>query len=259
MDIDELARQASSKTGMFKRRMVHVAKRFGAISRWADLSSTRLGRLMKTFEGTVIFEETLNETLRKDLDLSNAKRVLAAIREGRVRLVALSGLEELSPIAKLGIERISMKTDLIPSEKMKRILIDSTRARILNESRTLACTSCWRYAAILRIRDLDDHMACPKCGSKSIAALSCDPVDLEQLMQRKGRALTKAEKRVLDEALESAALVEKYGKTAILAQAGRKLQAADAKRILRKEKRVSERFFELVMEAEREALKRRFL
>ena len=259
MDIEDLARQASSKTGMFKRRMVHVAKRFGAISRWADLSSTRLGRLMKTFEGTVIFEETLNETLRKDLDLTNTKRVLLGIREGRIKLVVLSGLEELSPIAKLGIERISMKTDLIPSEKMKRILIDSTRARILNESRTLACTSCWKYAAIVRIRDLGSHVACPKCASKSVAVLSCDLVDLQPLVQRKGRALTKAEKHILDEALESAAVVEKYGKAAVLAQAGRKLQAADVKKILRKEKRVSERFFELIMDAEREALKRRFL
>lgn len=39
MDLEELARKASVKTGMFKRRMVHVAKRFGAISRWVHLSS----------------------------------------------------------------------------------------------------------------------------------------------------------------------------------------------------------------------------
>ncbi len=259
MNVEELARKSSSKTGMFKRRMVHVAKRFGAISRWVDLSSVRLGQLMKTFEGTVISEETLNETVRKDLDLPNTKRVLEAMREGRIRLAVLPRRRELSPIARLGIERISMKTDLIPSDKMRRILVDSARARILDESRTLVCTSCWNYAAIARIRDLTDPTTCPKCGSKSVGVLSCDVDDTESLMERKGRAVTKAEKRMLEDVSESASVVQKYGKAAIIVQAGRRLGAGDARRILRKERRISDRLFELIMDAERQALRRRFL
>jgi ATP-dependent Lhr-like helicase len=259
MSLENLARTSSSKTGIFKRRMVHVAKRFGAISRWVDLSNVRLGRLMKTFEGTVIFEETMNETLRKDLDLPNTERVLSAIRDGGIKLTVLSGLDELTPIARLGIERISMKTDLIPSDKMKRILIDSARARILNESRTLMCTSCWNYAEIARVRDLPTAVKCPRCGSKSIAVLSCDTEELNALMQRKGRALTKAEKRIVEQASESASVVEKYGKAAVVVQAGRRLTPADARRILRREKRATDRLFELIMDAERQALRRRFL
>ena len=259
VDIEALARESSSKTGIFKRRMVHVARRFGAISRWVDLSSVRLSRLMKTFEGTVIYEETLSETLRKDLDIPNTKRVLLAIREGKIALSAVSGQQELTPIAKLGIERISMKTDLIPSDKMNRILIDSARARILSESRTLVCTSCWDYAAILRVRDLENQVACPKCGSRSVGVLSHDLDELAPLMRRMGKALTKADKGILDEASESAAVVQKYGKAAVVALAGRRLTAGDAKRVLRKERRVSDRLFELVMDAERQALKRRFL
>jgi ATP-dependent Lhr-like helicase len=259
MNIEELARKSSLKTGMFKRRMVHVAKRFGAISRWVDLGSVRLGRLMKTFEGTVISEETLNETVRKDLDLPNTKRVLLAMKEGRIGVAVLSGLRELSPIARLGIERISMKTDLIPSDKMKRILVDSARARILNESRTLMCTSCWNYAAIVRVRDLADPVTCPKCKSKSVGVLSYDLDDVGPLMQRKGRAHTKVEKRMLDEASESASVVQKYGRVAVVVQAGRRLGAGDARRIVRRERRLSDRLFELIMDAERQALKRRFL
>jgi len=259
MNVEEIARQSSLKTGMFKRRMVHVAKRFGAISRWVDLSSLRLGRLMKSFEGTVISEETLNETVRKDLDIPNTKRVLLAIRDGKIRVTVLSGLQEPSPIARLGIERISMRTDLIPSDKMKRILVDSARARILNESKTMICTSCWDYAAIVRVRDLGDPVTCPKCGSKSLGALSYDIDEVSSLMRRKGKALTKAEKRICDQAVESAAIVQRHGKSGVAVLAGRRLSARDAKRILRKERRVTEGLFELIMEAERRALKRRFL
>jgi ATP-dependent Lhr-like helicase len=259
MDLEDLARRASVKTGMFKRRMVHVAKRFGAISRWADLSSVRLGRLMKTFEGTVISEETLNETVRKDLDLPNTRQVLNAIRDGRIKLTVHHDLQELTPVAKLGIERISMKTDLIPSDKMKRILIDSARARILDESRTLVCTSCWNYNAIVRIRDLESPVTCPKCGSKSVGALSCGPDDVKSIMERKGTVVAKSDKRMLDQLSESADVVRKYGKVAMVVQAGRRLGPGDAKKILRKERRISDKLFELIMQAERDALKRRFL
>jgi ATP-dependent Lhr-like helicase len=168
-------------------------------------------------------------------------------------------LQELSPVAKLGIERISMKTDLIPSDKMKRILIDSARARILSESTTLVCISCWDYSAIVRISDLESSVTCPSCRSKSVGALSRDPSDVETIMQRKGRAVAKADKRILDRLLESAEVNRKYGRAAVVVQAGRRLGPGDAKKILRKERRISDRLFELIMDAERQALKRRFL
>ncbi len=259
MDIDHVAREASLKTGMFKRRMIHVAKRFGAISRWADINNVRLGRLLKTLEGTVIIEETLNETLRKDLDIVNTKRVLTDIHDGKIRVVVLSGLGQLAPVSRPGIERISMKTDLIPSDKLKRILVDSTRARILNESRTLVCTSCWNYAEIVRLVDLPDIVTCPRCRSKSIGVLSCEISEVGPLMQKKGKAFSKSNRRLMDQLSQSAANVMKYGKAAVIIQAGRRLTARDAKRILRKEKHVSEKLFELIMDAERQALKRRFL
>ncbi|RLI29709.1 ATP-dependent helicase, partial [Candidatus Bathyarchaeota archaeon] len=47
------------RTGIFKRRTLHVAKRFGAIKKWADLSSISLKSLLRSFEGTAIYEEAL--------------------------------------------------------------------------------------------------------------------------------------------------------------------------------------------------------
>jgi len=52
--------------------------------------------------------------------------------------------------------------------------------------------------------------------------------------------------------------MQKYGKLAAIALAGRKLRASDVKEILREENRLTDRFFELVIEAERKALQRRF-
>jgi ATP-dependent Lhr-like helicase len=64
------------KTGLFKRRMIHVARRFGALQKWADFSNVSLQKLIKSFEDTPIHEEALKEVFMKDLDLEKLVFVL---------------------------------------------------------------------------------------------------------------------------------------------------------------------------------------
>ncbi len=161
MDINPLVSESSKKTGLFKRRLVHVARRFGAITRWVEFGSVNLKQLMKSFEGTVIMEEAFKETLEKDLDVTNTVNVLREIGN-TIQLVVAAEAKEASPIARIGMERISRKTDLIPPEKMKRILIESTKVRILNESRTLVCPNCFRYASIQRVKDMPTDFILPE-------------------------------------------------------------------------------------------------
>ncbi|MEM3754331.1 MAG: DEAD/DEAH box helicase, partial [Candidatus Bathyarchaeia archaeon] len=166
INIVELAKKASIRTGLFKRRMIHVARRFGAISKWVDFNSISLKQLMESFEGTAILDEAIKETLEKDLDIPNTEKVLKKIANGEIKIVKIDNKGKPTPITEIGLERISMKTDLIPPEKMKRILLESTKARILNEVRSFVCTSCWKYVTMLRIKDLPKDFKCPVCNSK---------------------------------------------------------------------------------------------
>jgi ATP-dependent Lhr-like helicase len=52
--------------------------------------------------------------------------------------------------------------------------------------------------------------------------------------------------------------VRKYGKAAVVALSARKVWASDAAGVLEKEPKLSSRFYELVLEAERKALSKRF-
>jgi ATP-dependent Lhr-like helicase len=61
--------RSTVKTGIFKRRMVHVARRFGGIQKWVDLSKVSLRKLMESFEDTAIYDEALKETFNSDLDI----------------------------------------------------------------------------------------------------------------------------------------------------------------------------------------------
>ncbi len=258
LGIRDLLTRATVKTGLFKRRIIHVARRFGALKKWADFSRVSLSNLTKSFEDTAIYDEALKETFSKDLDLEHLAQVFDMIRKGEVEVVKLDTGGLATPVARVGIERVSMKTDLIPPERMKFVIVESARARLLDEVRTFVCTNCWDYSEMIRVKDLPEKPKCPKCGSTSLGVLRREEEAVQSLLEKKGEKLTKSEEKMKRRALEAAGLMSKYGKPAAAALCGRKLKISDVKEVLRKECELSDRFFELVIEAERENLRRRF-
>jgi ATP-dependent Lhr-like helicase len=78
------------------------------------------------------------------------------------------------------------------------------------------------------------------------------------LVEKKGQKLTQAEERLRVHALQTGQLVSKYGKAAAVALSARRVRASDVASVLEKEPKLSDRFYELVLEAERKALSKRF-
>ena len=257
-NVKELAVAASKRTGLFKRRLVHVARRFGAISKWTDFSSITLRQLAKSFEGTVIMDEAVRETQEKDMDVPQTEKVLKAISSKDIAVKTVKAGGEATPIARIGLERISRKADIIPTEKLNLILVGSAKARILNEVKTLVCTSCWKYVEMRRVKDIPAAVKCPECGSSLVAALGVADEDVRKVITKNGARLSEREKDLVSKAEDTAKLVDRYGRLAVYALAGRRIMPEVAGDILRKYKRPTSGFFEAVMEAEREALKERF-
>jgi ATP-dependent Lhr-like helicase len=254
----ETLRRATVKTGIFKRRMIHVARRFGALKKWADFSSVSLQKLITSFEETPIYEEALKEVFMKDLDLERLVHVLDKIRAGGISVQKVVTGGNVTPVARIGIERISMKTDLIPPERMRAVLIESARARLLNETGNFVCTNCWNYVEMIRAKDLPDKPKCPRCSSTAIGLLKAEEEKVLPLIDKKGERLTQSEERLQKQALQTAQLITKYGKTAAVALCARRVQPSDIEEVLRKEAKLTDKFYELVLEAERKAMSKRF-
>jgi ATP-dependent Lhr-like helicase len=250
--------RAAVKTGLFKRRLIHVARRFGALEKWADFSNVSLQRLLKSFEGTPIFEEALKEVFLKDLDVERLVQVLDKIRRGEIVVGKVETKGAATPIARVGIERVSMKTDLIPPERMRAVLVESAKARLLNETCVFICTNCWNYADMIRVKDLPAKPKCPKCGSEAIGLLKEEEEKVMPLIEKKGEKLTKSEEKLRKQAIQTARLIEKYGKAAAVALCARKVEPSDVKEVLEKDSKLDDRFYELVLEAERRAITKRF-
>jgi len=254
---DTLTR-STVKTGLFKRRMIHVARRFGALKKWADFSSVSLQKLTTSFEGTPIYEEGLKEVFTKDLDAERLVHVLGKIRRGEIQLQVVETGGNATPVARVGIERVSMKTDLIPPERMRAVLVESAKARLLNETGNFVCTNCWNYMELVRVKDLPEKPTCPRCGSQAIGLLKVEEERALPLIEKKNQKLAKAEEKLRDQAVQTSQLIGKYGKAAAVALSARKVQSSDVAGVLEKEPKLSDRFYELVLEAERKALSRRF-
>ncbi|UCD26736.1 MAG: DEAD/DEAH box helicase, partial [Candidatus Bathyarchaeota archaeon] len=258
LGISDMLTKVTVKTWIFKRRMVHVARRFGALRKWVDMGRVTLQKLMMSFEGTAIYKEALKETFTKDLSLDSLIRVRNDIGEGEIEVSKVENGGVATPVARVGIERVSMKTDLIPPERMRLILVESARARLINEVRTFICSSCWEYLEMIRIKDLPEKPVCPRCGSPRLGLLGREEGKVQSLVDKRGEKLTKTEKKMKERVLKTAKLVSVYGRPAAVALSGRKLRVSDVKEIFREEPKLSNHFYELVIEAERNALKRRF-
>jgi ATP-dependent Lhr-like helicase len=254
---DTLTR-ATVKTGLFKRRMIHVARRFGALKKWADFSSVSLQRLVKSFEGTPIYEEALKEVFTKDLDLERLVYVLKKIREGEIQVMKIETGGNATPVARVGIERVSMKTDLIPPERMRAVLIESAKARLLNETCNFICTNCWNYMEPICAKDLPEKPKCPRCGSSAIGLLKVEEEKALPLTEKKGEKLTKNEEKLQKHAVQTSQLIAKYGKAAAVALCARRVQSSDVRDALEKEPKLNDKFYELILEAERKAMSKRF-
>src|SRR5947199_8089630 len=106
IEVDEVAITACKTTGLFKRRLVHVARRFGAIPRWTMFSSITLRQIAKSFERTDIIDEAVRETLERDMDIPHTKEVLHAIARHEIQLKVVKTVSgEATPIARIGLER----------------------------------------------------------------------------------------------------------------------------------------------------------
>ena len=256
--VRESLTRSTVKTGLFKRRIIHVAHRFGALKKWADFSNVSLQKVITSFEGTPIYEEALKEVFTKDLDADKLVEVLRKMRQGDIDIVKVATAGNPTPVARVGIERVSMKTDLIPPERMRAVLVESAKGRLLNEAVSLICTNCWKYAETVTVKALPEKPKCPRCGSDALGVLKVEEEEATTLLEKIGQRLSKAEEKLQTQALETSRLTVKYGKTAVVALSGRRVNAKMAENILKAEPKLTDRFYELILDAERKALSKRF-
>jgi len=259
-DVRELARAAVERSGIFKRRLIHVAKKCGAIAKEADFASVSISGLMEALRGTPVYEEALSVIFHDDFDVAAAESIVSQIQRNEIEIAILEPEGAPSPIARIGLEEVSRRGEIVSPERLRAIIRQSTEARIRESFLVAACTNCWEYVELRRVGDGPPER-CPRCGRKDTIGFTTESYETvfgatlkaRSRLQMHGKAL-----KVLEILKRSAQVRNEFGDEALYVIAGRGIRLSEAPALLKKRKETGLDLIDCVIEGEREALKRRY-
>ncbi len=215
------------RSPILRWQLFHVARKFGIVERGADHRHVGLGRLLNTFEDTVLMREVVDKVLFEKMDIDRTQWVLDGIKDGTIDVVT-SGL---SPIGLLGQQTVR---ELVAPDRASEAILTAMGHRLEDEQVVLACTSCGAHRK-KRVGDVtDEELPCEHCGSVLVAALHPRSAeeDLKLLSKRKKEDLSKEERDRLKRLLTNANLVWGHGRRAVIALSARGVGPAKASKVL---------------------------
>ncbi len=250
-DIEFYLEKNLSESKLFQWRFIHVAKRFGVISRDAEYDKVRLSRIIDLYSGTPVWEETLREIKTDKLDVDLVKEFLKKLQEKRLSLIFRKGL---SPLGQAGIKE---RPELIGSGKPDLQILDIFGKRLDEKRIRLICLNCGEWSQVYSVGELPGEIRCLKCHAKLIGMVGRTQIEAQEYVRKKlkGKALNPEEESRYERLRDSSDLIIVYGKKAVKAMATRGIGATTAKRILRGMYDDEKSFLKALLEAERTYIK----
>lgn len=243
--VEPILEMTLKNTTLLRWKMVHVARKFGAISRDVDYQRISMARLLSVFEGTPMYREALREIYHDRLDLARAKQILDMIHDGRIAITTSS----LSPIGSSGR---GGGRDVTSPEHADGAVIELLKSRIMNDRVILFCVNCKKWKSLRPVGRVPEQPECPLCGSKMVAALKPWEDEEIKVVRKPEKSKTAEDRRRTKRVFRNANLVLSYGKTAAIALASRGLGPETASRVIGKLRTDEQEFYRDILKAERE-------
>jgi ATP-dependent Lhr-like helicase len=243
--VEPILEMTLKNTTLLRWKMVHVARKFGAISRDVDYQRVSMAKLLAVFEGTPMYREALREIYHDRLDIDRAKWVLERIKGGSIDVVCSSP----SPI---GTSGRGGGRDITSPEHADAAVIDLLKNRIMNDRVLLFCVNCKKWKSMRQVERVAERPECPICGSRMIAALKPWEEEEIKILKKPEKKKTVEDRRRTKRVFRNANLVLSYGKTAAIALASRGLGPETAARVVGKGQSDELEFYRDILKAERE-------
>lgn len=253
-NIEEVLRLALERSQLFKHRFLHVARRFGVLSKSAELEKISIPKIIDYYSGTPVYNETLREILLEKMDIEKSKEILEKIRKTEIKIVIESGISHLGD---LGLTR--QYGDMLKPHMPEDEIFRAFRKRLVNTVVRLVCANCGEYTVIIPVKEVDEKPECPSCGSGFISCLRRNQVNAAAIVKKKlkKKPLTQEEMKEFQEIRRSSDMIMVYGKKACIALAGHGIGPETAARILSRLHTNKRKFLKDVLEAEKQFAKTR--
>jgi len=204
--LSDLVRLSLKNSTIFHMRFFNVGQRFGIIQKGSEYIGARMQRIVKIYEGSYIFRETMNEVIREKMNLYGAKKVLQTSR------IEYSESNKLSIFAMNGLNHGSFSGILLRGENDAEI-IDLVKKRLMEKQFDFVCKNCKKEIGSFQVQSFP-YTKCPFCSAKTISFI-------EPGRERTAKAMD-----------DSAELFLAYGIKACFAVAGYGVGLTNAKRVL---------------------------
>ncbi|MEM0155976.1 MAG: DEAD/DEAH box helicase [Thermoplasmataceae archaeon] len=229
------------RSRFFNMVFLYEAKKFGVISKDADMSRIRFEKIVDAYRETPVYMDSVRKLITNYMDIPSLRAFL--LNAGSVDFVLRNSISNSS-----GIFLRHYSEKVLPLKPTKSIL-ESVKKRLMNEETVLYCTSCGNVRT-LKISEITS-IKCPACGSYLVASLSrYDREELDTINKSK-EDNPKIRRRIS----KNAHLVRERGMTAIMTMAARGIGAETASRILEVSYHSDEDMIRAILNAEIEFAK----
>jgi len=231
---------------LFKWELLNVAKRFGALRRTFDRRHISADKLVKLFEDTPIYEETLKDVFADKLDVARTEEVVRKLKSGDINV-------HFGSTSAIGTAGYLSWRDVLATEQDESLIIDALRNRIFNDRVILFCMSCKNWESVRRVKTIiefgTESLVCPFCSSRLIAALK--PWETEEIKLMKNSDSETGTNERVKRLYRNANLVLSHGLLAVIALAARGVGPEVASKIIRQSKDADHDFYRNILEQER--------
>lgn len=251
--LEDILKISLKNTELFEWRFIHVAKRFGVISKDADFGKTYIKKVADIYAETPVCKETLNEIFQEKLDIEAAGKVLEAMKNGNIKIHVKEGL---SPLGKAGFRE---RFEIHAQERPEKEIFDIFKNRLDETMLRLICCQC-AWAINYRLKNVPENIECRNCGAKLIGVIKPWDTEKENIIKKYTRrqVLSEHEERILNRVMDTASLVIASGRDAVVVLSGRGIGPKAAGRILSKMFGMEDMYRKILEEEKKFAKNRRY-